>query len=191
MCRRISAQQYPCCSVDSMVPRSITLGAANGSAKQRWRNISWLASSLRVPNSSAYTQLHILSMSSQSVTMPCSMGYLIFSRPLYSCALRPMKTSPSRAPAMTRTCFGRPTLRIVYVKEGQCQCTRTGIARHVDAVLTVKNAQRREETFWMILTSKTGFYRSRSLWKRKRSSVTAFSDRLRFGEGVFWSIRCR
>lgn len=50
-------------------------------------------------------------MSSQSVTMPCSIGYLIFSNPLNSCAFLPMKTSPSKAPAMTLMCFGRPTLK--------------------------------------------------------------------------------
>ena len=35
---------------------------------------------------------------------------LTFSNPRSSCAFRPMKRSPSTAPAMTRGCFGRPTL---------------------------------------------------------------------------------
>ena len=52
---------------------------------------------------------HIRSMSSQSVTMPCSSGYRIFNNPLNSCARFPMKASPSRPPASTLRCFGRPT----------------------------------------------------------------------------------
>ena len=39
-----------------------------------------------------------------------SMGYLMFSSPLCSSALGPMNTSPSKPPAITRTCFGRPIL---------------------------------------------------------------------------------
>jgi hypothetical protein len=184
MCRRISVQRCLCCSVGLMVPRSITLDAANCSARRPWKTISRPTSSLKVPNSSPYTQLHILSMSSQSVTIPCSMGYLIFRRPLYSCALRPMKTSPSRAPAMTRTCFGRPTL---------CTCIqgRTDVDRWKAKVTRRRrgpnreNAQRREEAFWVILTSKTGFYRSRSLLKRnaKRSSAPVLWQ-AGVGEGV-------
>jgi len=50
--------------------------------------------------------------------------------------------------------------------ESQSQCTGAGIARHRRGP-NRENAQRREEAFWMILTSKTGFYRSRSLLKRK------------------------
>ena len=40
-----------------------------------------------------------------------SIGYLIDSRPRCSSPLGPMKMSPSRAPAITRTCFGLPTLQ--------------------------------------------------------------------------------
>lgn len=69
-----------------------------------------LTSSLSVFSPSPYTYSQIFSMSSQSVTMPCSSGYLILSSPLSSvAALCPMKTSPSSAPASTRRCFGRPT----------------------------------------------------------------------------------
>lgn len=99
-----------------------------------------LTSSLSVPSSSAYIQLHIRSISSQSVTIPCSIGYLIFRRPRNSWARRPMKTSPSRAPAMTRTCFGRPTLRH-SVNRVECHAKRGGYI------------QGWEEAFWMILTS--------------------------------------
>lgn len=67
-------------------------------------------SSLNVFSPSPYTYSQIRSMSSQSVTMPCSSGYRIFSRPRSSvAAFCPMKTSPSSAPASTRRCFGRPT----------------------------------------------------------------------------------
>ena len=48
-----------------------------------------------------------------------------------------------------------------------------------------ENAQRRKETFWMILTSKTGFYRSRSLSKEKTVVSTGFSDRLEIGKGAY------
>lgn len=66
-------------------------------------------SSLNVFNSSVYTNCQILSISSQSVTIPCSRGYFIFSKPRSSWAFCPMKTSPSSAPARTLRCFGRPT----------------------------------------------------------------------------------
>lgn len=70
-----------------------------------------LTSSLSAFKPSAYTHPHILSMSSQSVTTPCSIGYLIFSSPLNSCARLPMNKLSCIAPAMTRGCFGRPTLQ--------------------------------------------------------------------------------
>ena len=109
-----------------------------------------LTSSLNVPSSSAYTQFQIRSISSQSVTIPCSMGYFILSKPRNSCARRPMKTSPSNAPAMTRMCFGRPTLQCIQITVGSNECKG-------------RDVQRREETFWMILTGKSSFYSSRAL----------------------------
>ena len=41
----------------------------------------------------------------------CYKVYLILRRPLCSSAFGPTKISPSRAPAITRTCFGLPTLK--------------------------------------------------------------------------------
>lgn len=67
-------------------------------------------SSLNAFRPSAYTHPHIRSMSSQSVTTPCSIGYFIFNKPRSSWARRPMKRLSCIAPAMTRGCFGRPTL---------------------------------------------------------------------------------
>ena len=113
-------------------------------------------------------------MSSQSVTMPCSIGYLIFNRPLYSWAFRPIKTSPSRAPAITRTCFGRPTLcRSGVGKDRMDKREKVKVSAPVQGIVRRRrgpnreNAQRREEAFWMILTSKAGFYRSRSLFLKR------------------------
>jgi hypothetical protein len=74
-----------------------------------WEAGGELTSSLKVFNPSPYTHSQILSISSQSVTIPCSRGYRILSKPRSSCARSPINTSPSNAPASTRRCFGRPT----------------------------------------------------------------------------------
>lgn len=55
-------------------------------------------------------QFHIRSISFQSVTTPCSIGQRMLSSPRCSSAFGPTNRSPSRAPAITRTCFGRPIL---------------------------------------------------------------------------------
>jgi len=79
--------------------------------------------------SAAYALLHRRSMSSQSRTRPCAMGYEILSKPRSSSARSPTTTissspesvlptlarrllrrSSSRAPSITRVCLGRPTL---------------------------------------------------------------------------------
>lgn len=125
-------------------------------------------SSLSVPNSSAYTQFQIRSMSSQSVTMPCSMGYLIFRRPLNSCARLPIKTSPSNAPAMTRTCLGRPTLWQACQWSGSL----------LDYEPNRGDAQRREKAFRMILASKPSFDSARAL---SRTKLNVKSKTLRRG----------
>ncbi len=52
--------------------------------------------------------VHVLIL--RHYTKATSIGYLMFSNPLCSAALGPMNTSPSRPPAMTRTCLGRPML---------------------------------------------------------------------------------
>lgn len=49
-----------------------------------------------------------------------------------------------------------------------------------DAGPNRENAQRREEAFWVILTSKTGFYRSRSLFESEMGN-----DRQRLCSGGF------
>lgn len=138
MYQRRSVQQRRDCSEDSTGLRSKAQDATTKclrSSSSRTR--LHLTSSLSVPSSSAYIQLHIRSISSQSVTIPCSMGYFIFKRPRNSWARRPMKTSPSRAPAMTRTCFGRPTLQSVNFVQNT----------------VVSYIQRWKKAFWMILTS--------------------------------------
>ena len=57
--------------------------------------------------------------------------------------------------------------------KSQSQCTGVETAKDRRGP-NREDAQRRKEAFWMILTSKSGFYRSRSLSNaktRKRSSV--------------------
>ena len=112
-------------------------------------------------------------MSSQSVTIPCSMGYLILSNPRNSCAFRPMNTSPSSAPAMTRMCFGRPTLHDVPPDTGRY--TLANASRGSRDGPNREDAQGREETFWMVLPSKASLYRARAL--ASRAATQAVSTR--------------
>jgi hypothetical protein len=169
MYRKIFGPPHPDYSWDSRVLLSIIPGAVGRKSVHRLllATATEITSSLNVPSSSAYTQLHICSMSSQSVTMPCSIGYLIFSSPRNSCARLPMNTSPSNAPAMTRICFGRPTLCSNVRRYGLV--SENGPNR--------EDAQRRKETFWMILTSKSRFNSPRAL-RIKGNRYYAISRRL-------------
>lgn len=126
--------------------------------KHRLRHEPYYTSSDTVLSSSVYINCHIRSMSSQSTTMPCSIGYLIFKRPRNSCALFPMKTSPSMAPAMILRCFGRPTLQTLF----HARRPKFG------ALLRGKKA------FGLVLAGKAGLYHSGSLNPINTGQILAY-----------------
>jgi len=138
MFQRKSVPLYPYSASDSEVPLSIIQDATH-QAPLGTRSIRGLTSSDNAFNPSPYTQHHIRSISSQSVTIPCSIGYLILSSPLYSCARRPIKRSSCNAPAITRVCFGRPTLTWALFQDRDSRGILTKRGCNMMVVLHLRN----------------------------------------------------